>query len=819
MGNIQEIKQFRYDEDIATDFGLKACRLVHYFECALHGKYTRGRRTDAEAWTYDSARDICQRVGLVPKTFERIVDQLEGAKLIKVKSGGLRNVRSYAFRDPSAYYKARPCKHAEFAADDAENHDAEPKDVRHVYALRSDVIRHGDAAAILLANFRYWQLQNGSAPERLFQGRYWRYFIFNDLSTNLRGFLSARQIKLALDLLDTDVRREKRLGRLMRIPYFNKLGKQVPGRYWVTLLEFETVNASNPDNHVRPEWLFDRDGKPLTDAQPEADILTKLDSEQNDQTVEFLTKLDTHNGHTARQNGQTGNSLENVTIKCFECVSDGCFPDASPTLTSTEDRVASLPSQKPSQRDKPSGVPPAGRPSASGSPSAHPPAVGTTGDVGVNPFGVKDSEQLALDKAFLRKQVPSLTTKNTDLAQPLSGQPDEFGKKPRLQNLLVRLPKQKHPNFISQFQQDKQIQAASGTDRDDKIRIHNEQHQIKIGLVPRECFGSNHGDLHRNCKTCPWTASCAILTPEEVQTANHTLTRLKLEIIDPDAELDTVQSVPTTYRDCYQLVYGESPPDTVGHASELLQNAKTLRLSVRLFLLTCMHLYSEVHGGKAFYARFADGHTGLERVKIAVDQCRKQFACATEIHLAIVLRLVGPDKKADWRLVSKPVYDDDSGEVVGGSNIPAVPAGDAPNDLSLRAEPVEPVPPPSGRPHTRESAIQCSDLDQGFKKYLLKCPAISGSVEIDYDSYDAFCARHKTQPLNFKRFDKVYGEALRHGLVVSTQPAQNSRLPNKFSPVVADEFSVEDFQAAALRPRSRRGAPEAANGVLGGLAR
>src|SRR5262249_45727111 len=148
----------RFDRDTVEKWGLKCAQFITYLECWLSGKVQRD--PDSLHYTYDSAQVICQRTGLKSATLERIVMKLRTAKFIRVKPGK-KNMRCYALCDQNNYYTSRPKQ-------------------KHVFALREDAERHGEPAAILLYNLRYWAKQKAQRT-LLFKGRYWRYDTLKEL--------------------------------------------------------------------------------------------------------------------------------------------------------------------------------------------------------------------------------------------------------------------------------------------------------------------------------------------------------------------------------------------------------------------------------------------------------------------------------------------------------------------------------------------------------------------------------------------------------------------------------------------------------------
>ena len=611
----KENKVQRFDRDVVEIFGLKAARFVMYLECWLNGKVKRDSRHFQ--YTYDPAWLICQRTGLKTATLERIVKKLSTAKFIRLKPGD-KNVRHYALADQNEYYSSR-------------------EDQKHVFALRADADLHGEAVAILLFNLRHWNKQNKDERVRLFQGRFWRHDSVNNLVWQFSGFLTKKQLRVALAQLH-----DKRLVDM--IAYYDANGVRQDGKFWITLMEIPPVDDYEPLNKVRPASLFTRDGKLIAveiDAE-KSRITGDKTALPNDKTPLPDDKTETaRNGHQPSQN-------EDVTGEDNPPLND------NPLIVPSE--VAGAPSDSTQVRvsDNLPQSEQSARPSASRKPSASSADCPTAGDRSA--FSLRRMDELEANFGKLTRQVQQLALSSQ--LKSARGM-DKNGWLENFSDLHLRIPRSDLRNFLRQFSGDKDNAVklkASGSSLGVGLQLQDEMRQVSMNKIPRECFGNRYGDPHLNCKRCPWAKSCMIGTPVEIREAIRDTSLLNSPDWNVQRESDRPDNVADTYRACYREVFGTEAPDTVGQADAIYRHAQHLKQPVRLFCLIYMASWANTHPRQKFFARYLSGEGAFENVKMVTKLCDQKFGTVLEDRLAMVLHLqFTDDLQPLWRHQPTPM--------------------------------------------------------------------------------------------------------------------------------------------------------------------
>jgi len=111
--------------------------------------------------------------------------------------------------------------------------------------------------------------------------------------------------------------------------------------------------------------------------------------------------------------------------------------------------------------------------------------------------------------------------------------------------------------------------------------------------------------------------------------------------------LETDKTVRSDYWKLYQAIFNSGPQNRIGSTTPILENAWTLKIPARFYMLTLMVLH-KLKSPEPFWERQLHGDRALARVKLYVKFLKSQFAVADELHLAIILKVPIKDHIADW---------------------------------------------------------------------------------------------------------------------------------------------------------------------------
>jgi hypothetical protein len=605
----KEIKLLRFDHDITRKFGFKAARFVVYLECMLSGKV--GREPGKCHYTYDPAWLVCKRTRLTPATFERVVGRLVEAKFVKVRRMG-RNIRSYAFHDQVEYIKSRSAQ-------------------KRLYARLEDVDQFGEPVAILLYNLRYWTKHNGQERGRLFKGRYWRYDSIAELGHQLGGILTIEQIRNALTRMV--------LRKLIdKIAYYDAHGVRQVGRFWITLLEVAAVADRQPDNKVRPESLFAQDGNLHDKVSVPAASYAEVDNTRSDRdktdseydktdAAENLSLYSDNQEDTSKPDSPLNSSHLNISSEVAAAPSSFITDNGEGNLQQLDEAARPAASREPS------------------APSADRPIAG-------EPFDLRRSNivgDLYRQIESLKRQLQALSLSvHLDRAKPV----DAEGNLEHQVDLFQRIPRSDLRKCRMQFTRDyEQARQELGcrSSNADKRRLQEEVDQYNKRRVPRECFSHRFSDPRLACQECAWKQSCEVATPEKIKQAIREMSYLDQPRSMQARDQERPENVAEIYRQAYLDVFGKEAPDTVGKAVKILNNAQSVKLGVRAYLLVYMTLWARTHPLGTFYSKFASGDVALEHVRVVLDVCSRKFGVLLEDRLAMVLNLRFLGGEPLWR--------------------------------------------------------------------------------------------------------------------------------------------------------------------------
>ena len=629
---IKPIKKVRFDLDMVKRFDFKAARFILNLECWLRRKYRENPGT--RQWGYDSATKICNHTGLSSATLERVVKKLRLAKFIQTEpTPGERNMRQFAFADQKEYYDGR-------------------KGQQRVYASLTDIKAYREPAAIVLFNLRHWAKPNKKARKRLFKGYYWRHeWLVHLKQKKWDGFLTELQIDSALKKL-------KKAKAIDLIPFVDKDNREVEGKVWIALTDQPPVKDVEPENIVRPESFYDRQGNQL-DTTPTSAREQGSDDKTQKQDDKAPLKNDRTESDRKRSKpiGSTGDSdVSGNPLNKAHLNTPPSFAGAN-SVSVEENLKPSLRASRTSARPAASPMP-----SASAAGSATPElcsanALSTEASVDQIQSMIQRIAQLENQCSdFERfKVIAKKKMLQDDLKEKSRISPDGWFEEEW--EVIDRIPKKYRRSFRHQYQQDKEKLDAPIHQNDVNQEERNGMlRQIKSSRIPKACFGHEFGNYRRHCNDCVFEKSCEIATPAETRDAIAIAESLKKPAVDDRYLDDTPDSVPDTYFAAYREVYGmESPDDEICHADQICKNARSLKITVQLYCRIVFDCLPCLFPGKTTRDRAVASPHAFNLCGVVVKLAREEYGDSTPVNIGLIMDLKFINGQPVWRHSPTPV--------------------------------------------------------------------------------------------------------------------------------------------------------------------
>ncbi|MDB6025656.1 MAG: hypothetical protein JWM68_1879 [Verrucomicrobiales bacterium] len=186
---------------------------------------------------------------------------------------------------------------------------------------------------------------------------------------------------------------------------------------------------------------------------------------------------------------------------------------------------------------------------------------------------------------------------------------------------------------------------------DSERRLREEIENVEDrGSIPKTCFGTEYFTHNPRCKKCLWKNSCSKAQPRKQQkeAANEFLSSkggMKKLIAQ-----DNSQNAHQTYAQCYEEVFGSSPNHSLGSAENLLQQAHSVNVPVRIYCLLAMVYRAEKLPHLGFYQKQLFNDSTLKGVERLLTSCRKKFSYADEVSLGNLLKRPATGRKVDWKI-------------------------------------------------------------------------------------------------------------------------------------------------------------------------
>jgi hypothetical protein len=587
LAHEKRIVTLRFDLDTVKAFGLKGAVFAKYLECWLHGKVTR--RPEEQQWTYDARWLICQRTGLKSSTLFRITERMKKKGFLRIKRGR-KQMLQYALKEQESYFKSR-------------------KNVRRVYCSRDEADKYGEPVAILLHNLRYW-LSQDQEPWRLYAGRYWRYSGLTQLNFHLQGFLSKDQIQEAVKFMVDE-------GLILKIDFYDRLGVYWENAFWITLKSTNISKQECLENRIRWPGLKVRKGglEVVSEGRKTARQNGKTETE-NDKTETSINTLHPIHNERVNEHQKTPLNIDSLTAPVADAPSALYRNSLNESLPQSHCHSVASPRRA--------------------TPTTEPAGASLTLPLTESALECEEdvlSQVSTMEGTYVIQRQTDPKPAKESLPSPvnLKESVGEVNVKELVKNPFARV------NYNYHFKQDlKSTEHLISVLPDDAAIFRMEIERARANQKPKDCFAAKFSNRESRCSQCSWRNSCSDGTSLEIK--REVQEKEKSRMIDTAQQRteDNEYTVRKTYRETYQIVFGEPPTDSIGKASRVYDHASELKISVRYFCLIYMRAWANTHPKQRFYQRYMIGDSAANMVRQAVEVSITQFGTITENSLAML---------------------------------------------------------------------------------------------------------------------------------------------------------------------------------------